>query len=579
MIRGASLALALAVTLALCISSSAAVLPSLANTSSDNLEVGQRGYAVPSETFFRSVAMQCNEFEIELTTRVAAESKSSFNDYVVYFSKDLPRSGLALEGELKAKNDEFIEFHILSTPGPWGEWVGKRPKLQKLRMTRSSAVEERLYTCVNLTVSGVDGAVAAATGKPSAVPVTFSLDPSKAFNWMRFGYYLDWITFMTNRIQTVQASDETFAGRPLLVDLGAGTGWKAILLKAQGLDYDILATDIAAEALDQVSANVQVNNLTIEVALGDLYEPVLQRSSQLPKFVILHPPQLEKDDGKDSDFLQPDVALYTPDGSPIYFLARFCKEAKLQQGGIAWLGVDWVNLLSVARVCCSLGWHVELPSLSQDSTGESNKGDGTSPSGLLELQKQDSLDKDLCFEEAKSSICASAEFCVRNMARGNEDCHDELPALAERGSIMAKEILGRSLLSNADENSAETYAEAEADADASFWLLEQDTLKEAEGVAYLQEAAIAGSSSATVFLGEHLLRSESPEEQNDGLDWILQAHEHGSMDATRNLVQLAKKYNRGLDVGKDTATALKLFEVASRNLPHGVASTVIKEQM
>eukprot|EP00933_Yihiella_yeosuensis_P062007 TRINITY_DN6491_c0_g1_i2.p1 TRINITY_DN6491_c0_g1~~TRINITY_DN6491_c0_g1_i2.p1 ORF type:complete len:570 (-),score=105.56 TRINITY_DN6491_c0_g1_i2:236-1945(-) len=569
MIRGASLALALAVTLALCISSSAAVLPSLANTSSDNLEVGQRGYAVPSETFFRSVAMQCNEFEIELTTRVAAESKSSFNDYVVYFSKDLPRSGLALEGELKAKNDEFIEFHILSTPGPWGEWIGKRPKLQKLRMIRSSGVEERLYTCVNLTVSGVDGAVAAATGKPSAVPVTFSLDPSKAFNWMRFGYYLDWITFMTNRIQTVQASDETFAGRPLLVDLGAGTGWKAILLKAQGLDYDILATDIAAEALDQASANAQVNNLTIEVALGDLYEPVLQRSSQLPKFVILHPPQLEKDDGKDSDFLQPDVALYTPDGSPIYFLARFCKEAKLQQGGIAWLGVDWVNLLSVARVCCSLGWHVELPSLSQDSTGESNKGDGTSPSGLLELQKQDSLDKDLCFEEAKSSICASAEFCVR---AGSEDCHYEPAALAEQGSILAKEILGRHLLSTADENSAETDAEAQAD--SSYWLLEQDTLKEAEGVAYLQEAAIAGSSSATVFLGEHLLRSESPEEQNDGLDWILQAHEHGSMDATRNLIQLANKYK-----WNHPATARKLLEVANRNLLHEVASTVIKENM
>jgi len=99
-------------------------------------------------------------------------------------------------------------------------------------------------------------------------------------------------------------------GRPLIVDVGTGSGCIALSLAAERPDAEVHATDISDEALAVARENARRLGLEGRVAFhhGDLLEPVAHLAGRID-LVVSNPPYV---DPADRDSLAPEVRDHDP---------------------------------------------------------------------------------------------------------------------------------------------------------------------------------------------------------------------------------------------------------------------------
>ncbi len=97
-----------------------------------------------------------------------------------------------------------------------------------------------------------------------------------------------------------------------LLDIGTGCGAIAISLAVNLLDWEIVATDISAEALDVARQNADKHNCADRITFlqGDLFEAVKELENTRFDWIVSNPPYVSI---KDRSVLAPDVHNYEPE--------------------------------------------------------------------------------------------------------------------------------------------------------------------------------------------------------------------------------------------------------------------------
>lgn len=537
------------------------------------LSEGVRAFAVPTRRLVRSIAVYCREFEVV----VNPQANTMLEHYIAgFYSAPPPSDVLAFEGVLASDGGDGLapesdvssigtsHFTITRALGPWLERTGTIPRLQGVRLVQDLAAQPRQQRlqAIGLALDLESGALQGEASARLPRSLDFAMDTTQAYHWMRFGGYIKWAQYFVEAIQGASPPEGA-----LVLDLGGGSGWMAALLKAHLPSCRVLCTDIAEEALELARRNSERNGLQVLLAQGDLFEPVAAHGA--PLFTFFNPPQdegVQSSGEPDAPWRgSPEVALAAPTGDATHFHARFCREARLAPGGVAWLTADWELLPAVVKICCESGWSVEMPEAIRDVTNV--------PSALLELRERNSQgpgEDEECVSHAMVQVEAAAEFQSRAIgARDAAERAQQFRKAAERGIVGAQLNLGVAFATGVG--------------------VEQDDTAAAE---WFLKAAMAGEANAQVNLGillmgnadqeaAALFRRASMQGQPMGQKGIVSMYVQGRVDPAtdpyaprwiRHLAQvrdtqaqilLAKMYLKGEGVQQSNAEAARWLQRAA----------------
>lgn len=110
-----------------------------------------------------------------------------------------------------------------------------------------------------------------------------------------------------------------------LWDLCTGSGCIGIALKKKHPDLDVTLTDISQDALDLAKENAEKNNVDVQLAFGDLFEPLKGKKTD---FIVCNPPYIRESEYKGLDAslkFEPKLALVSGK-TGIEFYERLAKE-------------------------------------------------------------------------------------------------------------------------------------------------------------------------------------------------------------------------------------------------------------
>ncbi len=174
------------------------------------------------------------------------------------------------------------------------------------------------------------------------------------------------------------------AERPVVVDVGTGSGCIALSLAAQRRDAEVHATDISAAALQVARENARLLGLEGRVAfhLGQLLEPVTGLEGR--DLVVSNPPYVNPGEREtlapEVRDHEPELALFPP-GDPLSIYRRLVPEAFewLRPGG--WLIVEIAPTLeeAVAGLFAEAGF--EDVRVANDLAGRARLVHGRRPMG------------------------------------------------------------------------------------------------------------------------------------------------------------------------------------------------------
>jgi release factor glutamine methyltransferase len=132
--------------------------------------------------------------------------------------------------------------------------------------------------------------------------------------------------------------------RPLIVDVGTGSGCVALSLAFERPDAEIHATDISGSALEVAGENARRLGLEDRVTLhqGDLLEPVVSLSGKID-LVVSNPPYVDPAEraslASEVREHEPAEALFAPEpGASVYSLITAPASALVKPGG--WLAFE-----------------------------------------------------------------------------------------------------------------------------------------------------------------------------------------------------------------------------------------------
>ncbi|HET6771134.1 MAG TPA: peptide chain release factor N(5)-glutamine methyltransferase [Actinomycetota bacterium] len=94
----------------------------------------------------------------------------------------------------------------------------------------------------------------------------------------------------------VERALETLEGRtrPVVVDVGTGTGAVALAVKRRRPDARVVATDVSEEAIAVARANASRHSLEVEVLAGDLLSRVPEELRGAVDLIVSNPPYVTK---------------------------------------------------------------------------------------------------------------------------------------------------------------------------------------------------------------------------------------------------------------------------------------------
>jgi len=179
------------------------------------------------------------------------------------------------------------------------------------------------------------------------------------------------------------------AERPVVVDVGTGSGCIALSLAAERREAEVHATDVSAPALEVARDNARLLGLEGRVAfhLGQLLEPVAGLAGRID-LVVSNPPYV---DPSERETLAPEVrdhepglALFPP-GDALSIYRRLLPEAfeRLRPGG--WLIVEIAPALAGAVAGLFAGAGFEELRVANDLAGRARLVRGRRPMRELQL--------------------------------------------------------------------------------------------------------------------------------------------------------------------------------------------------
>jgi release factor glutamine methyltransferase len=97
----------------------------------------------------------------------------------------------------------------------------------------------------------------------------------------------------TERVAEAALACIAAVSRPVVVDVGTGTGAIALAIRARRPDARVVATDISEAAVDLARSNARRLGLTVDVRLGDLLDPLPSEVRGSIDLIVSNPPYVE----------------------------------------------------------------------------------------------------------------------------------------------------------------------------------------------------------------------------------------------------------------------------------------------
>jgi release factor glutamine methyltransferase len=97
----------------------------------------------------------------------------------------------------------------------------------------------------------------------------------------------------TERVAEVALACIAAVSRPVVVDVGTGTGAIALAIRARRPDARVVATDVSEAAVDLARSNARRLGLAVDVRLGDLLDPLPSELRGSIDLTVSNPPYVE----------------------------------------------------------------------------------------------------------------------------------------------------------------------------------------------------------------------------------------------------------------------------------------------
>lgn len=468
----------------------------------------------PTAAFVHSAATLCTDLQVDLGQQLKLQhfvAALEPSDAAV-----VAGSGVKyLQGEAFLLDEAGLNFTMKQVLGAWPR--GAAVQLQHLHLRE----EAKLQNAYQLRC-----ALHASEFLKLTKPLNLEVRTDKVYDWFRYVGYVRWAKHMMDHLQAATTATH-------FVDLGGGSGWLSMLVKAVIPVVQVVYTDISQAALEEAAASFRANGLMVETLQGDFFDPLQGRRID---FIFSYPLQVPPSSGHDGASRgSPEVALATPQGrSEAHFLRRFCRELVLDPQGVAWLGVTWELLQQTLEDCCVRGWNVTIP--------EAFRLDLAIPGTLLELRvASPNVGIAPCATRAAAQCAACPEWLSR----------EQRLKAAEGGHATAQTKMGIELMREAAEaqgqkrstlqrqaiqwyKRAAKQGEPIAATRLGFLYLTADGLRKdrSKGLKLLWQAALQGEASAMFGLAETFALDAAVD---DALKWYRRAAAGGWREAKRQL--------------------------------------------
>ena len=139
--------------------------------------------------------------------------------------------------------------------------------------------------------------------------------------------------------------NEIKSPKPIVLDIGTGSGCIACTIKKHTIEADVEAWDISQKALNIAKLNAKLNNVKVNFQCVDIFE-YQHDKNQLFDIIISNPPYITE---KEKKLIQPNVlnyephkALFVPDDKPLLFYEKIgdLSLTALKSGGQLFLEIN-----------------------------------------------------------------------------------------------------------------------------------------------------------------------------------------------------------------------------------------------
>ena len=222
--------------------------------------------------------------------------------------------------------------------------------------------------------------------------VTLTHQYGDAYNWPRFKGHLDWNMAVSKAIKSQYQDDAT------VWDLGTGAGWMSVLLKVKQRRLNVVATDVNRPSLRLAELNADMNQVDIDLRLGDLFSPFSMDEGA--DIIFFSPPQIPSDSkpaAAEISSAERDALYVKGDGR--WLFRRFFDEVSgyLNPGGRIFMGVD-NNHEEFVRALIKGGFRVTSKLVS------------TAPGMLLGMERDHQLEQQRPPEQVDDAIHSGHEL-------------------------------------------------------------------------------------------------------------------------------------------------------------------------
>lgn len=151
---------------------------------------------------------------------------------------------------------------------------------------------------------------------------------------------------------------------PKVLDIGTGSGCIPIALKKNSPLWEMHATDISDDALEIALQNAALNQVDIEFAKDDIYNPIFFGANQMFDIIVSNPPYILRDEYKKLDRevreFEPDLALFCNSTESIYSSILRFATSNLKVKGLLFLELHEDHANEVLELFANAGWSAKI---------------------------------------------------------------------------------------------------------------------------------------------------------------------------------------------------------------------------
>lgn len=151
-----------------------------------------------------------------------------------------------------------------------------------------------------------------------------------------------------------------------VVDVCTGSGCIAVSLAKRFPQSRISALELSQKALEQASANADINKVEVDFVHADILNPSTRISHQTVDLIVSNPPYICDSERHQMhrnvlDY-EPDMALFVPDDDSMLFYRAILRKSTtcLSDKGEVWFELNETKQQEMRRLCEELGFSAEF---------------------------------------------------------------------------------------------------------------------------------------------------------------------------------------------------------------------------